>query len=119
MLIICLLAAIPASAQELTARFYPQKSVYLLGEPVWFVFEVTNRGNTPVPIAYSKPFSVCALAGGYSFDVLGALMVNRWRCVIYGGNCGGGFARASITLGAGGAYTQRLLLNEWFVIDHR
>ena len=117
-LVLSLLAGIPASAQEMTARFYPQKSVYLLGEPVWFVFEVTNRGNAPVAIAYSNPYSVCALAGGYSFDVPGAMMVDRWRCVIYGGNCGGGFARASIMLAAGDTFTQRLLLNEWFVIDH-
>ncbi|MDR3675824.1 MAG: HEAT repeat domain-containing protein, partial [Acidobacteriota bacterium] len=114
LLICCLLAAIPASAQELTARFYPQKSVYLLGEPVWFVFEVKNKGNTLVHLEYSDPFGVCAIAGGYAFDVAGAADVGRWRCGFVASCAGGG----STPLAAGATYRQRLLLNQWFLIGH-
>ena len=32
--------------QELTAAFLPQKPVYLLGEPIWFIFEVKNLGTS-------------------------------------------------------------------------
>ena len=62
-LLFCLLAAAPASAQELTGGFHPQKSTYLLGEPVWFVFEVTNKENVPVRIEYSNPYGLCAFGG--------------------------------------------------------
>ena len=114
MLVLCLLAAVPASAQELTARFYPQKSSYLLGEPVWFVFQVTNKGNAAVHIEYSNPYGVCAFGGGYSFDVAEARPLGRWRCG-YGASCAGG---GSKPLASGATYTQRLLLNQWFLIDH-
>jgi hypothetical protein len=63
-LLFCLVSALPASAQELTATFTPEKTVYLLGEPVWFVFRVTNKGSTPFQIEKSDPYGFCALAGG-------------------------------------------------------
>jgi hypothetical protein len=71
-LLLCLVTALPSSAQELTATFAPQKPVYLLGEPVWFVFRVTNKGSTPFQIENSDPYGVCAFLGGYWFDVPGA-----------------------------------------------
>ena len=113
-LAISLLAALPASGQELAATFYAQKPAYLLGEPVWFVFEVTNKGTVPVLIEDSNPYSVCALGGGYYFDVPGAMPVGRWRCG-YVASCAGG---GSKPLPPGATYTQRLLLNQWFVINH-
>jgi hypothetical protein len=85
-----------------------------LGEPVWFVFEVTNKGNVPVHIEYSNPFGVCAFGGGYAFDVPDARAAGRWRCG-YGASCAGG---GSQLLAAGATYSQRLLLNQWFLIDH-
>jgi HEAT repeat protein len=114
LLAISLLAARPASAQELAASFYARRPVYVVGEPVWFVFEVTNKGNVPVHIEDSNPYGVCALDGGYYFDVPGARTLDRWRCG-YGGSCAGG---GSKPLPPGATYTQRLLLNQWFVIDH-
>ena len=114
LLAISLLAALPASAQELAATFYARKPIYLQGEPVWFVFEVTNKGNVPVHIEDSNPYGVCALGGGYYFDVPGAMTVGRWRCG-YVASCAGG---GSKLLSPGATYTQRLLLNQWFVIDH-
>lgn len=113
-LIFCLLVVAPASAQELTATFYPQKAVYLLGEPVWFVFEVTNKGHAPVYIKDANPYGVCAFASDYSFDVPGAAMTNIWRCGYIADCVGGGLK----LLGAGATYRQRLLLNQWFRIDH-
>ena len=113
-LLYCLLAAAPASAQELTATFYPQKTVYLLGEPIWFVFEVTNKGNVPVRIEYADPYGVCAFAWGYSFDVPRAMTVGHWRCG-YVASCAGG---GSKPLAAGATYSQRLLLNQWFLVNH-
>ena len=114
LLAISLLAALPASAQELAATFYARKPVYFLGEPVWFVFEVTNKGTVPVRIEDPNPYGVCALAGGYYFDVPAAMPVGRWRCG-YVASCAGG---GSKPLPPGATYTQRLLLNQWFVIDH-
>jgi hypothetical protein len=99
-LVFCLLAQAPVPAQELTAKFYPQKSVYLLGEPVWFVFEITNKGNVPIHIEYSNPYGVCALGGGYSFDIPTARAVGRWRCG-YVASCAGG---GSEPLPAGATY---------------
>ena len=114
LLAICLFAPRPVSAQELAATFYPAKLVYLLGEPVWFVFEVTNKGNVPVHIEVSNPYGVCALGDGYYFNVPGARTVGRWRCG-YGGSCVGYGSRP---LPPGATYKQRLLLNQWFLIDH-
>ena len=113
-LVLCLLAAVPASAQEVTATFHPQKPVYLLGEPIWFVFQVTNKGDVPVHIEYSNPYGVCAFGGGYWFDVAGAMPTGPWRCG-YGASCAGG---GSKSLAPGATYAQRLLLNQWFCIDH-
>jgi HEAT repeat protein len=110
-LLFCLLAAVPAFAQELTGGFHPEESTYLLGEPVWFVFEVKNEGTVPVYIEYSNPYGVCAFVGGYSFDVPDAMP--RWRCG-YVASCAGGGA---MPLPAGATYAQRLLLNQWLVID--
>jgi hypothetical protein len=113
-LLLWLLSPLPASAQQLTATFVPQKHVYLLGEPIWFVFRVTNKGSTPFQIENSDPYGVCALGGGYWFDVPGAKTASRWRCG-YGASCPG---HASIRLASGATYAQRLLLNQWYVIDH-
>lgn len=113
-LIFCMLVAGPASAQELTATFYPQKPVYLSGEPVWFVFEVTNKGHAPVYIEDANPYGVCAFASDYSFEVPGAAMTNIWRCGYIADCVGGGLK----LLGPGATYRQRLLLNQWFQIDH-
>ena len=114
LLAICLLAARPVSAQELAATFYPAKPVYLVGEPVWFVFEVTNTGNIPVQIEVSNPYGVCAFGGGYYFDVPGAMPLAYWRCG-YMASCAGGGSRP---LPPGATDKQRLLLNQWFLIDH-
>jgi len=112
-LAIFLLATHPVFAQELAASFYPAKHIYLLGEPVWFVFEVTNKENVPVHIEVSNPYGVCALGDGYYFDVQGAMTVGRWRCG-YGGSCVGYGSRP---LPPGATFKQRLLLNQWFLID--
>ena len=114
LLAICLLAARPVSPQELAATFYPEKPVYLVGEPVWFVFEVTNKGNVLVHIEVSNPYGVCALGDGYYFDVPGAMALCYWRCG-YVASCAGGGSRP---LPPGATYKQRLLLNQWFLIDH-
>jgi len=48
--------------QELTAAFLPQKPVYLLGEPIWFIFEVKNLGNLPVYIEHAaRPYGYGAM----------------------------------------------------------
>lgn len=114
-LVFCLLGGLPLSAQDLAARFYPVKSVYFLGEPVWFIFEVSNRASIRTYINYANPSGVCAFLGGYSFDVPGTLTVGRWRCGSYGGSCLGGGLKQ---LAPHAIYTQRLLLNQWFRIDH-
>lgn len=113
-LVLCILAATSVFAIDLTARFYSQKPAYILGEPVWFVFKVTNKGNSPVYIRNANPYGVCAL-WDYSFDVPGTRATGRWRCRPYGGSCaGGGLTR----LAPGATYEQKLLLNQWFRIDH-
>jgi hypothetical protein len=114
LLLVYLLVAVPISAQELSGRFYPHQPSYLVGEPVWFVFEVKNKGNVPVHVEYSDPYGVFAFMGGYSFDVREARPVGRWRCG-YGGSCAG---VGSGLLAPGATYAQRLLLNQWFLIDH-
>jgi hypothetical protein len=111
---ICLLAAVSSSAQELAATFYPRKSTYLAGEPAWFVFEVKNKGDGPVHIEHSNPYGVCALGEGYAFDVPDAMPLRGWRCGYVASCLGGG----STLLAPGTTYTQRLLLNQWFLIDH-
>lgn len=113
-ILLCLLAAIPSFGQELTARFYAQKPAYALRAPLWFVFEVTNKGRAPLYIENANPYGVCAFMGGYSFQVPGA-RAGRWRCGYIASCSGGG---PPIRLAPGTAYSQRLLLNQWFAINH-
>jgi hypothetical protein len=109
-LALCILAPLPAIAQNLTGTFYPVKAEYFLREPVWFVFQVTNHGRAPIYIDNANPSRICALMN-YSFDVLGARATGRWRCGSYGGSCAGwGLTR----LAPGATYKQKLLLNQWF-----
>jgi hypothetical protein len=102
----------PACAQELTGTFTPQKHIYFLGEPLWFVFRVTNTGRSSLYIQDSKPYDDCAFMLGYSFELPGA----KWTgpCGSYGGSCLG---RGLKRLAPAETYAQRLLLNQWFVID--
>jgi hypothetical protein len=42
-----------ASAQQITGRFYPEKSQYLVGEPIVIVFEIVNKSPSAIEIAES------------------------------------------------------------------
>jgi len=43
-----------ASAEQITARFYPEKQHYLVGEPIIVIFEIVNSSAKAVEIGDSN-----------------------------------------------------------------
>ncbi len=97
-------------AEGLTGRFYPEKETYLLGEPIFIVYQVKNEGGKPVPWGSGPFYGPCA--GGFTFEVPGAVLRPEWQpgCRGISGSCLGSIGQ----LGPGEESIQRFLLNERF-----
>jgi HEAT repeats len=54
------------AAAQVEGRLYLDKTDYLVGEPVYLNFELTNKGNEPIRSFSGSSYSFC---GGYEIDV--------------------------------------------------
>ncbi len=97
-------------AQGLIGRFYPEKETYLLGEPVFIVYQVKNEGEKPVRWGSGSFYGPCT--GGFTFEVPGAVYQPEWQpgCHAILASCLGSVGE----LGPGEESVQRFLLNERF-----
>jgi HEAT repeats len=96
------------SAQGLTGRFHPEKETYLVGEPIFIVYEVRNEGEKPVPWGTGPFYGPCS--GGVTFEVHGVELRPEWQpsCRAIAGSCLGSI----FELEPGKESTERFLLNE-------
>ncbi|MCI0403828.1 MAG: HEAT repeat domain-containing protein [Acidobacteria bacterium] len=101
------------AAQRLEGAFYPSRQSYLLGEPLFVVFEVVNKGEEPTGILLGATSGQCALAYGLRVEVSGAERDLPWPR-----GCAGGFAGSClggrVPLAPKQSYTRRYLLNDWY-----
>ena len=101
-----------ASAQQITGRFYPEKSRYLVGEPIVIVFEIVNK--SPNAIEFGE--SGCPVF--HEFEVDNASP--KRTIVLYG--CGEKPINIDCLVGsvetpAGGKYRKRVLLEGDFKLS--
>jgi hypothetical protein len=102
-----------AAQQRFTGHYYPEKHVYLVGEPIIIDFEVTNHSQAAGEIAESG----CDIGPG-PFEVRGA--VRKKKPEPFG--CGPHPILIDCLIGAveiapGRKYVKRLFLNGPFVLD--
>ena len=97
-------------AQGLTGRFYPEKETYLLGEPVFIVYQVKNEGEKSVRWGSGSFYGPCT--GGFTFEVPGVVLQPAWQpsCHAISGSC----LESVGELGPGQESIQHFLLNERF-----
>jgi len=103
-----------ASAEQITARFYPEKQHYLVGEPIIVIFEIVNSSAKAVEIGDSN----CPLFGPDQFEVDNApprRTIELYGCGLkgMGGSCAGSLRE----IAAGEEYRKRLLLEGAFELD--
>jgi len=104
-------------SQELAGRFYPEKQTYLVGEPVFIDFEITNTGDQPVwidqrmgqPCIEPDPIEVVgAKHHGFGWDTSSGCF----------GGVGGSCASGTKEVKPGAKFTGRIFLNARFRLDH-
>jgi len=103
--------------QALVGRFYPEKDTYLVGEPVFIDFEITNTGDQPAWIDQRmgepciEPDTIeveGAKHHGFGWDT-------SFGCFGgVGGSCPGG----AMELKPGAKHTARIFLSARFQLDH-
>jgi HEAT repeats len=106
-----LLGASSVLAQDVTARFYPEKQQYLIGEPIIIVLEIVNKTDHEIEVSDGN----CDWMRGDPFEVVGVPFkkeTNLYGCgpVTRGISCGSGGVR----LRPRGKLDRRLLLRGHF-----
>jgi len=100
------------SAQQITGRFRPEKEHYLVGEPIFIVFEVVNSTARTVEIAedncssFHQPFKVDSAPTKKQFSLFGCQGG-------FGGSCAGSWHEVL----PGTIYQKRFLLEGPFQLD--
>jgi hypothetical protein len=73
-----------ASAQ-VEGRLYLDRANYLVGEPVYLNFELTNKGSEPIQFSSGNSYSFC---GGYEIHVSRGAPIPNESCMDgFGGSC--------------------------------
>jgi len=110
-----LLSPVPCKSQVLTARFYPEKQMYFIGEPIFVFVEVTNSGELPVSIdgRYGVP---CFAPEPIEVVGIKQKQFQKWD-MCYGGSAGSCISGTRI-VEPGKKVIHGVLLNKWFNIDH-
>jgi hypothetical protein len=91
LLLLPLLTAATLSAQDVESRFTTDKTIYLVGEPVFVTLTVSNRGNNSVWIDFRSPDLAKLLCDDFALEVPGAESAQeQWGCGI-AGSCARGF----------------------------
>src|SRR6266404_1170674 len=104
--------------QVLVGRFYPEKQTYLVGEPVFIDFEITNTGDQPSWIN-QRMGAPCIEPD--AIEVLGAehhgfgLDTGFFGCF---GGIAGSCLDGTIELKPGAKHTAQIFLNAHFLLDH-
>lgn len=95
--------------QHLAGHFTLEKQRYLLGEPIYIDYELTNTGDETAQWMNGNPYSFC---GGFQFDIQG-LVKNDSK-----GGCSGAIGGSCIVgndlLKPGKTLKVRLILDDWF-----
>jgi HEAT repeats len=108
--LLLLIATPVAFGQDITARFYPEKQQYVVGEPIVIVLEVTNRTSHAVEVDDEN----CRWMHASQFQVTNATVkaeVGLLGCASWGGIAGDCLSGARRTP-PGGTFEQRFLLDD-------
>jgi len=70
---------------QLDGRLYLDKDHYVVGEPVYLNFELTNKGSEPLQFASGNSYSFC---GGYQIEVSNGPPLSNSSCLSgFAGSC--------------------------------
>jgi hypothetical protein len=73
---------------QLEGRLYLDKDHYVVGEPIYLNFELTNKGREPLQFASGNSYSFC---GGYQIEVSNGPPPSNSSCLSgFAGSCIGG-----------------------------
>ena len=107
LMLLTLLPAAAAPAQDVEARFTTDKSTYYIGEPVYAVLAVSNKSSAPIWIGFGPSNMFCQ---SFFVEVPGADSASeQWGCG-RGGSCG----RGLLEIASGKTNEVRQLLNQEF-----
>jgi hypothetical protein len=103
------LAAPVYATSPLVGRFHLAEGPYVVGGPVFVVFDLANNGAQPLRIQIANALSPCA---GYLFQIDGEKRADGTCDGLPGYSCGAG----TIELAPGAKTTQRVLLNYYYAL---
>jgi hypothetical protein len=73
------------TSAQVEGRLYLDRAIYLVGEPIYLNFELTNKGSEPVQFSSGNSYSFC---GGYQIDVSSGPPTPNESCMGgWGGSC--------------------------------
>lgn len=95
-----------STSAQLQGRLYLDKESYLVGEPVYLYFDLTNQGAEPLEIIIGNSYSLC---GGYQIEVSSDPSTEFSSCspVGFAGSCAAG----GRIIAPGETYRDKVLLN--------
>lgn len=101
------------ATNEIAGRFYPEKSRYLVGEPVYIIFEVVNNSSNDVVASIPSGH----LSGGATYAVASAKHAGFGvdGCCDWPGTDVGD--SVTVKLAPGQRYSERFILNYWYHLD--
>lgn len=111
------LAPVLAVGDELEGRFYPEESQYLVGEPVYIVFEMVNRSSRDLVANVPSGHLNCGGEGITHYEVRGA------KSAGFGpdGCCDRPDTdvcdNLTVRLAPGQEFSERFVLNYWYNLD--
>jgi hypothetical protein len=104
---------VPASAQNIEARFSTEKTDYLVGEPLFVNLTVSNNTSEPVWLDFQPPDPAKLLCDDFAVEVPSAAPADKpWGCG-FAGSCGHGFREVP----PGKRITLRQLVNQQFRLE--
>jgi len=102
----CLLFVLAgAAAAQIEGRLYLDKTNYLVGEPIYLNFELTNKGNEPVLFSSGSSYSFC---GGYEVEISTGPPPPNQSCL---GGEGGSCMTSEWALASGEIRKDKVLVN--------
>jgi hypothetical protein len=108
----------PVLAEGVEGRFYPEKEIYVLGEPIFVVFELLNKSGNSLEVWTATAHGDCALVQGLQVEIMTVEPVRLgpagcpWG---FAGSCLGGLVR----LEPGEKHKRRHLLNDYYEFPSR
>jgi PBS lyase HEAT-like repeat-containing protein len=105
------------AGDEIEGRFYPEKGEYLVGEPVYIVFEVVNGSSKDVVASIPSGHLNCGDEGITQYEVLGAKPSGFGPDGCCDRPATDVCDNVAVRLRPGQGHSERFILNYWYNLD--